>query len=86
MKEVCLNVLMLMPVGALLPLIFEDRKLQTILLTGIVISLIIEISQLLTNRGLFEIDDIIFNTIGVLLGYGSFCIVKRMICLENDDG
>ena len=77
LNEVFLNILMLMPVGFLLPFLFEKRKLAVTLLIGMGISLTIEIVQLLTHRGYPEIDDLIFNMLGVFIGYGIYSIVKR---------
>lgn len=34
------------------------------------VSVLIEVTQLLTKRGLFEFDDILHNTLGALLGVG----------------
>jgi glycopeptide antibiotics resistance protein len=39
-----------------------------IILIGFLISLTIEILQLVTKRGLFEFDDIFHNTLGVAIG------------------
>ena len=39
------------------------------MLLGIGLSLIIESVQLLTKRGTFDVDDLIMNTLGALVGY-----------------
>ena len=46
-------------------------------LTGILTSLSIEISQLCFRRGLFEWDDIIGNTVGTIIGYSIYKMVKK---------
>ena len=46
-------------------------------LTGILTSLSIEISQLCFRRGLFEWDDIIGNTVGTIVGYGIYKMVEK---------
>ena len=76
-KEVALNILMLMPVGLLAPVIFEKRNMVKTFLLGVGISVSIEILQLILHRGLAETDDIIFNTFGVIIGIGVFSVVKR---------
>ena len=63
---IVLNILMLLPVGFSLSFVWQDRK--RILWLGFAFSCLIEVSQLLTGRGLFEIDDILHNTLGVALG------------------
>lgn len=66
LKYIVLNILMLLPIGVSLSFVWKSPK--RILVFGFLFSLLIETSQLLTGRGLFEIDDILHNTLGVLLG------------------
>lgn len=66
LKYIVLNILMLLPIGVSLSFVWKSPK--RILIFGFLFSLLIETSQLLTGRGLFEIDDILHNTLGVLLG------------------
>jgi glycopeptide antibiotics resistance protein len=64
------NTVCFMPFGFLLPLI--TKKPCNILLTGfigILFSALIETSQLVFKIGVFDVDDIILNTAGVILGY-----------------
>lgn len=64
------NVLLFLPFGILIPLIFRVfRKWYKTALLGFIISLIIEIAQLITHRGYFELDDIMLNTAGTIIGY-----------------
>lgn len=64
-----LNVLMTVPLGLLIPLIWpEKRKFWTALSTGFVFSLVIELSQLMNNRRT-DVDDLICNTVGACLGF-----------------
>lgn len=64
-----LNVIMLMPLGFLLPTIWPQfRSIKKVALTGFFFSLAIEISQLLNGR-LADINDLIMNTLGAILGY-----------------
>ena len=69
--NILLNVLMFMPYGYLMPALFPKRSFcwQKVLLIGIIITLFIEMMQLVTHRGCFDLDDIFHNTLGVLLGY-----------------
>jgi glycopeptide antibiotics resistance protein len=66
--QVVLNILMLTPIGFLMPFITRDKKL--IVPFGFLFSAVIEVSQLLLRKGYFEVDDIIHNTLGVALAYG----------------
>lgn len=69
LQENLLNILLLLPVGFLLPGIFNGRlKWWQGLIVGMMISSAIEVSQLVLCRGLFEFDDIIHNSLGCMLG------------------
>lgn len=64
------NVLLFVPFGVLIPLIWQKfRKAYKTAILGFIISLIIESAQLITHRGYFELDDIILNTLGTFIGY-----------------
>ncbi|WP_455539224.1 VanZ family protein [Terrisporobacter sp.] len=65
-----LNILMLAPLGFLLPLIskkFDSAK--NVLLVAFTFTVFIELFQLITHRGIFELDDLFHNTIGSMIGY-----------------
>lgn len=64
------NVVMFIPIGWLLPSIFKtQRNFLVFLLTCGMLVLSIELIQWLTLLGRFDIDDIILNMIGLLLGF-----------------
>lgn len=77
-RLILLNILMFLPFGIVLPFILNHFK-QNVLFSivfGISLSLCIEIIQLVFRIGTFEIDDIIFNTFGCLIGLLSFSLFK----------
>ena len=65
-NEILANILMFVPVGALLPMVVKRP-----VLIGIGFSAFIELLQLFTHRGLCETDDVISNTLGLLMGFGA---------------
>ena len=72
-KEVVNNILMLFPFGVLCPLLLDSagkgRHSKHTILYAFLFSLLIELVQLVTKRGLFEFDDIYHNTMGAVGGY-----------------
>ncbi len=79
-RNILYNYAMFMPLGFLLPLGW--KKMQSsrwILFTGFLCSLLIECTQLLTRRGMFEADDLLGNTLGALLGFGLFLLLRKLI-------
>ncbi|SCM95046.1 Uncharacterized protein BWINRASL_02513 [Bacillus mycoides] len=83
------NVLLLMPLGFLAPIIWDKyNKLKNTMLLGVVTSFSIEILQLIESLisgwgRITEIDDIICNVFGAIIG----CYIKRkkyiILCLIN---
>lgn len=69
LKENLLNCILLFPAGALLPIIMNHEvKWSWALMFGVLVSAVIETSQLITMRGLFEWDDMIHNGLGCMAG------------------
>lgn len=68
------NVVMFIPAGWLLPRIFQKmHNFLLFLMSSVFGILLIEIIQLLTLLGSFDIDDIILNLVGLLVGYIIHC-------------
>lgn len=64
------NIMLFMPFGFLMPMVFEKmQKLWICVAAGFVCSCMIEFSQLLTQRGFCQVDDVMTNTFGTLLGW-----------------
>lgn len=64
-----LNIVLFVPLGFLLPLIWErENNPWKILLAGVSFSLLIELSQLLNLRST-DIDDLLLNTLGAMIGF-----------------
>ena len=71
------NVAMFIPSGIVLPIIY--KRLDTyvkVLLAGAGISLCIEIIQLPFSVRATDIDDLILNTVGVIIGYGIYTLIR----------
>ena len=73
--EIVLNILMLVPVGFLLPVLVKRHAV----LYGILVSVCIEVFQLITGRGYFEVNDLIHNSLGIVIGYGIYRLARRIV-------
>lgn len=73
--EDVMNMLVFVPVGLLLGASYRDVKWWKVLLIGVGLSLPIEILQLIFMRGFSEVDDVINNTLGCMIGYGLYSIL-----------
>lgn len=71
------NIFLFMPLGFMLPSIWKKYEvLWKTALSGITVSLIIELSQLF-NRRITDIDDLLMNTLGALIGWIIFRLLKE---------
>lgn len=75
------NILLFIPVGFLLTALLNRRRLLKILLFTLLISAIFEFIQLITGYGTCDVDDLLLNTTGGLIGYGLFILAAKIAAL-----
>ena len=79
LENVIGNIVGFIPYGFILPLIYKSkRKWWIILLLTMEFSLFIELTQLVLRVGSCDIDDVILNTFGGVMGYGLFSLCNRI--------
>lgn len=84
LKNIGGNIAIFMPLGFLLPLLWKEYKsIGKTLCLGIIISLFIEFSQLFLTRAT-DINDVILNSLGTLLGYFSYILVCFLLPALKD--
>lgn len=71
------NILMFMPIGFFAGLLSDRPRWWKGTLWTFVLSLFIETAQLFVCRGT-DVDDLVLNTLGGLLGYGCFRLLERL--------
>lgn len=76
-RNVVGNMLMFIPFGYFVSYLLNEKKLSVILVLTLITSLTIEITQLLIGR-VFDIDDIILNIVGALLGFLLHFVLKKI--------
>jgi glycopeptide antibiotics resistance protein len=73
------NILLFIPFGFLLPCIWKKYDvLWKTALSGFTFSLMIELSQLFNQR-ITDIDDLLMNTLGALIGWVIFRLLKKRL-------
>lgn len=72
------NVAVFVPFGILLTILFDGRFIKSLIVFEFGI-MTLEIIQLISRRGVFDIDDFILNTIGFLMGYAIIKIANKFI-------
>lgn len=78
-KNTILNIFLFVPLGVILPFLWKKyNSAKAVLLFGFFLSLSIELLQILTYRAT-DINDILANTLGSVLGYFLFSIIAHFI-------
>lgn len=79
-----LNIFLFVPLGFLCPLISKNYQcVKNTLLIGCGLSLSIEIVQLFTLYRATDIDDLITNTVGTLIGYFCFRFTHKLVMTKS---
>lgn len=76
-KNVIGNMIMFMPYGFFISYILKLDKKKIVLILSLLISITIEITQLIIGR-VFDVDDILLNIIGGLVGYFIYRIITKI--------
>lgn len=75
------NIITFIPLGFLVPIAFNKcEKISEAIKVGFIVSGIIEITQVFFRLGIFDIDDVILNTLGTIVGLLCF---KLFLQIEN---
>lgn len=72
-----LNVALYIPLGLAMPFICKKTSLLKVFLTGLSVSLLVELTQILIGRE-FEIDDLLCNTLGAVTGYLLYLLIGKL--------
>ena len=73
-KNLLGNVLIFLPFGFFMAMASRYRSFLSTLIYSFALSLTIELSQLFMKVGCFDVDDLLLNTIGGILGFITFLI------------
>ena len=77
------NIILFIPIGFLAPAVTGWKKMWKTVVAGISFSLFIESIQLITSKGCFDLDDVLLNGLGTVLGFGLYCAAQK-IFTKND--
>ena len=74
------NLIVFMPLGFLLPLVSDElQRFADVMLNVFTFTLGIEVFQLFSAFGAFDVDDILLNCLGGAIGYGCYKAVKTVL-------
>lgn len=72
------NIILPAPVGWLVPLINRGTCWKTMLTIALIVAFALETMQAIFHVGIFDIDDVILNALGVMTGYWAFLAWLKM--------
>ncbi len=72
------NVFIFLPFGFFMPMASKNRSFWNTSFYSLALSLVVEISQLFLKVGCFDVDDLLLNTVGGMLGYIAFVICNSI--------
>ncbi len=74
--ENIMNIVVFVPIGLLLGCSFREMNWKLCLLIGCMLSVCIEFFQFVLKRGFTECDDVMHNTLGCIIGYGLYSLIR----------
>ena len=83
------NLVLLAPLGLYFHFIKRNLSIRKIIVSGFLISFLIEIIQLSISLSIgysyrsFDIDDLLLNTLGFIFGYKAFLLIKNEILKQG---
>ncbi len=81
--DIILNVVLFVPLGFLIELIYPAISFGKILIIAVCCSLFIETNQYVFEKGIAQIDDVMHNTIGCAIGWLLSFGVLRLSCIKR---
>jgi glycopeptide antibiotics resistance protein len=73
------NIAFLIPIGFLLPFAFAQIDWKKSLVVAVLSGLSIELTQVFLQIGIFDIDDVILNGLGVMIGYWMYVLFQKIM-------
>jgi len=71
------NIILLVPIGFLIPYLLKEMNWKKAILFAVLSGLVIEGLQTILHVGIFDIDDVILNGLGFMIGYWKFLVFPR---------
>ncbi len=77
--QIILNILLFIPIGLFSSGALKKKNIFYAIGIGFVLSFLIELTQLISTRGVFNVDDIIHNVLGCIIGFSVFMTCYKII-------
>lgn len=71
------NILLLVPIGFFMPIAAPKVQWKSAVVFGIFLAFMIEFSQVFFQVGIFDIDDVILNVVGLVSGFATYQFLPK---------
>lgn len=78
LAQIIMNVLLFIPIGFFAGGALNKKHILQVIGIGFVLSFFIELTQLISTRGVFSVNDIIHNVLGCTIGFACFILCYKM--------
>ncbi len=78
------NLLLFFPMGVLLPNFTPKVRGGKFIVLGVGMIVAVELIQYFSTLGALDIDDVILNSVGLVLGYFAFVLLSKVVKLKDD--
>lgn len=84
-KNLLGNFVLFLPMEIFLPILFKRLSIfKKYIITIILVLLLIEIIQVITRLGSFDIDDLLLNLLGAILGFSIYKLLVQLKIIRYD--
>jgi glycopeptide antibiotics resistance protein len=73
------NIAFLIPIGFLIPFVFTRIDWKRSLIVALLSGMSIELTQVFLHIGIFDIDDVILNGLGLMVGFWMYLLFQKMM-------
>lgn len=85
-RTMFMNMLLFLPLGLSLPFALSEKMKHKVLISilcGLILSVLVEVLQYVFRLGRCETDDVLMNTLGVLIGVTSYLLCGLIAVCRN---
>lgn len=72
------NIVLFVPLGIYLMIYYKKNSPQKVIVTALLVSMLAEVLQFIFAIGSLDIDDVILNTLGAVVGVGIYQMLKYL--------
>ena len=76
MKYLAFGILWFIPLGFFIPTLTKHKRFKNTMIIGSLTIVTLEVLQIITSLGVFDIDDIILNVTGLIMGFMVYKAIK----------